>query len=67
MRAALLATICLLTFLAFAPGAEARPDPPQCVHGGIEVPVGPVTVRTNCGSGPSVSYDPDWCTEQELC
>ena len=67
MRALLLAALVLVTLLAVAPSAEARPDPPECVYGGIEVPVGPVTVRTNCGSGPSVSYDPEWCTEQELC
>lgn len=66
MRAAMLAAL-LLVSLALVPGAEARPDPPECVHGGIEVPVGPVTIRTHCGSGPSVSYDPEWCNEQGLC
>ncbi|MHB1261640.1 MAG: hypothetical protein ACYC2H_07970 [Thermoplasmatota archaeon] len=67
MRALLLAAIVLVTLLAVTPSAEARPDPPECVYGGIVVPVGPLTGRTTCGSGPSVSYDPEWCTEQELC
>lgn len=67
MRAVMLAALCLLTVLAVAPGAQAAPDPPQCIHGGIVVPVGPVTVRTNCGAPPSASYDPEWCTEQDLC
>ena len=63
----MLAALLLVTLVAIAPGAEARPEPPECVHGGIEVPVGPVTVRTNCGAPPSVTYDPQWCTEQGLC
>jgi len=67
MRALLLATVVLLTALALVPGAEARPDPPQCVHGGLVVSVGPVTVSNYCGEGPRVSYDPAWCTEQGLC
>lgn len=67
MRALLLAALLLVTLLAVVPSAEARPDPPECVHGGIEVSVGPVTVRTNCGAPPSISYDPEWCTEQGLC
>ena len=66
MRAVMLAALCLAT-LAFVPAADAQPDPPQCVHGGIAVPVGPVTVATHCGSGPTVTYDPAWCTEKELC
>lgn len=67
MRALLLAAVCLVTLLAVAPSAEARPDPPQCVYGGLSVTVGPVTVSNYCGEGPAVSYDPAWCTEQELC
>lgn len=67
MRALLLAAVLLLTVLSLAPGAEARPEPPECVHGGIEIPVGPYTIRTNCGSGPSIEHDPEWCTEQGLC
>jgi hypothetical protein len=67
MRALLVAALVLLSVLAFAPGAEARPDPPECVHGGISQTVGPITVSNYCGEGPRLSYDPDWCTEQELC
>ncbi|HJQ93841.1 MAG TPA: hypothetical protein VJ874_06105 [Candidatus Thermoplasmatota archaeon] len=67
MRAAMLAALCLLILLAFTPGAEARPDPPECVWAGPSVTVGPVTVSSYCGEGPRVSYDPTWCTEQELC
>jgi hypothetical protein len=67
MRAAMLAALCLLTLLAITPGAEASPDPPECVWGGPSVTVGPVTVSSYCGQGPAVTYDPAWCTEQELC
>ena len=67
MRALLLATVVLLTVLSIAPGAEARPEPPECVWGGPSVTVGPVTVSSYCGEGPRVTYDPQWCTEQDLC
>ena len=59
MRALVVAALVLIASLA-AGTAEAKPDPPQCVHGGIEVPVGPVTVRTHCGSGPTVEVDECW-------
>jgi hypothetical protein len=66
MRAAMLAAL-LLALVAFTPGAEARPDPPECVWEGPSVTVGPVTVSSSCGEGPRVTYDPEWCTEQDLC
>lgn len=66
MRALLLAAVLFVTLLAVAPGAEAKPDPPQCVHGGLVFGVGPVTVRTNCGSAPTVSVDPE-CLRVEGC
>lgn len=67
MRALLIAAAFLVTLLAVAPAGEARPDPPECVWAGPSVTVGPVTVSNYCGEGPRVTYDPDWCTEQELC
>jgi hypothetical protein len=66
MRAVMLAALCLAS-LAFVPVADAQPDPPQCIWAGPSVTVGPVTVSSYCGEGPSVSYDPAWCTEKELC
>ena len=58
---ALLAAL-LLGLVAFAvPPAEARQDPPQCVHGGIEQSVGPATVRTTCGEGIVVEVKPYDC------
>jgi hypothetical protein len=57
MRAVVLA-VCLLALLAVSPTVEAKPDPPQCVYGGLAVTVGPVTVSNYCGEGPRVSVDP---------
>ncbi len=65
MRALLACALLLVASLAFAPTAEARPPPPECVYGGIEYTVGPVTVRTNCGAGPSV--DVNECYPRETC
>ncbi|MEK6975744.1 MAG: hypothetical protein AABY18_05320 [Candidatus Thermoplasmatota archaeon] len=65
MRALVVAALFLLATLAVGT-ADAKPDPPQCIHGGIEVGAGPVTVRTNCGASPSVSVDPD-CLRVEGC
>ena len=67
MRALLLAALALVTLLAVAPSAEAKPDPPECVWAGPSATVGPLTVSSYCGEGPRVHYDPQWCTEQELC
>ncbi len=66
MRALLLAAIVLVTLLAVAPSAEARPDPPQCVYGGLSVSVGPVTVSNYCGEGPRVTVDED-CLRDGTC
>jgi hypothetical protein len=65
MRAFAVAALFLLASLAVGT-ADASPPPPQCIHGGIEVPIGPVTVATHCGSGPSVSVDED-CLRVEGC
>ena len=67
MRAVVPAALCLLALLAVAPGADARPDPPECVHGGLAVTVGPATVSDYCGEGPRVEYDPEWCSNEGLC
>lgn len=66
MRAAVLAVVCLVTLLAIVPGANAQPEPPQCVYGGLSVTVGPVTVSTSCGEGPRVDVDAD-CIRDGTC
>lgn len=65
MRALVAAALFLLATLAVG-GADAQPEPPQCVHGGIAVTVGPVTVSNYCGEGPRVGVDPD-CLRVEGC
>jgi len=65
MRALLVCALFLAASLAVG-GASAQPDPPQCVHGGIEQSVGPVTVGTTCGEGPYVEVDED-CLRDGSC
>lgn len=65
MRALVVAALFLLASLAVGT-AEAAPPEPQCIHGGIQVGVGPVTVRTNCAAPPTVSVDED-CLRVEGC
>ena len=65
MRALVVAALFLLATLAVGT-ADASPTPPQCIHGGIDVPIGPVTVSTHCGAPPSVDVDPS-CLRIEGC
>lgn len=57
MRALVVAALFLLASLAVGT-AEAAPPEPQCIHGGIQVGAGPVTVSTHCARPPSVDVDP---------
>lgn len=65
MRVLVVAALFLLATLAVG-SADAQPDPPQCVYGGLAVTVGPVTVSNYCGEGPRVSVDPD-CLRDGSC
>lgn len=65
MRVLIACALLLASTLAVGV-ADARPEPPQCVYGGIEQTVGPVTVRTNCGAPPSVTVDED-CLRDGTC
>lgn len=65
MRTLVVVALFLVASLAVGT-ADAKPDPPQCIHGGIVVGAGPVTVRTNCGAPPSATVDPD-CLRVEGC
>lgn len=65
MRVLVVAALFLLATLAVG-SADAKPDPPQCVYGGLEVGVGPVTVSNHCGEGPRVDVDAE-CLRDGTC